>query len=78
MGAKYEDAYGKTGREYRKNPYAPSLSSIPASITEPDVGASTCASGNHRCKGIMGTLTAKEKKNASQRISCRDLLISLR
>ena len=30
-----------------------------ASTTEPPVGASTCASGNHVCTGHIGTFTEK-------------------
>ena len=53
---------GKSGIENRKNPYVPSFKRIPAKITEPAVGASTCASGNHICIGTIGTFTAKEAK----------------
>jgi hypothetical protein len=35
---------------------------IAARITEPPVGASTCASGNQVCTGHIGTLTAKAKE----------------
>jgi hypothetical protein len=37
-----------------------------ARITEPPVGASTCASGNQVCTGHIGTLTAKARKNAKK------------
>ena len=37
---------------------------IAARITEPPVGASTCASGSHVCTGTIGTLTANAAKNA--------------
>jgi hypothetical protein len=30
---------------------------MPAEITEPGVGASTCASGNQICKGMIGIFT---------------------
>jgi len=36
-----------------------------ARITEPAVGASTCASGNQVCTGHIGIFTANEAKNAS-------------
>ena len=38
---------------------------MPANITEPTVGASTWASGNHTWKGIVGNLkqNPKNKKN---------------
>ena len=35
-----------------------------ASMTEPAVGASTCASGSQVCSGNSGTLIAKARKNA--------------
>ena len=34
-------------------------------MTEPAVGASTCASGSQVCTGHIGSFTAKEAKNAS-------------
>ena len=37
-----------------------------AKITDPAVGASTCASGNQVCTGHIGNLTANELKNANQ------------
>ena len=42
-----------------------------ARITEPAVGASTCASGSQVWTGHIGILTAKEAKNASQSQVCR-------
>ena len=45
-GKKKIVACGKSGIRNRKNPYPPNFKSILASITEPTVGASTCASGN--------------------------------
>ena len=36
----------KTGKTKRKKPYPPNFNNKPAKITEPIVGASTCASGN--------------------------------
>ena len=38
---------------------------MPARITEPAVGASTCASGSQVCTGHIGIFTANEAKNAS-------------
>ena len=35
------------------------------------MGASTCASGNHKCNGTIGTLTEKPKNNKIQIINCR-------
>ena len=42
----------------------PIFSMTEASMTEPAVGASTCASGSQVCSGNSGTLIAKAKKNA--------------
>jgi hypothetical protein len=44
-----------------------------ARITEPPVGASTCASGSQVCTGHIGTFTAKARRNAIkiQRCSMR-------
>ena len=41
-----------------------------ARITEPAVGASTCASGSQVCTGHIGTLTANEAKKASHSQAC--------
>src|ERR1700709_409110 len=63
-GARKWLASGAIGNEKRMKPYAPSLSMIAASTTEPPVGASTCASGSHVWTGHIGTLTANAAKNA--------------
>src|SRR5947207_1462373 len=55
---------GSSGREKRRKPYVPIFSSTLASITEPAVGASVCASGSQVWNGNMGTFTAKPTKNA--------------
>src|ERR1035438_2071841 len=55
---------GKNGSEKRMKPYVPIFSRTPARITEPAVGASTCASGSHVWNGNIGTLMAKPRKNA--------------
>jgi len=34
------------------------------------VGASTCASGNHTCKGIIGIFTPKPKNNKVIQSNC--------
>src|ERR1035438_9967195 len=39
-----------------------------ARMTEPAVGASTCASCSQVCTGHIGNLTANEAKKASQRV----------
>src|ERR1700688_4204715 len=59
---------GKNGSEKRMKPYVPIFSKTPARITEPAVGASTCASGSHVWNGNIGTLMAKAKKNPQNRI----------
>ena len=43
---------------------------MPARITEPAVGASTCASGSQVCTGHIGIFTAKEAKKASHSQVC--------
>ena len=39
-------------------------------MTEPAVGASTCASGSQVCTGHIGIFTAKEAKKASHSHVC--------
>src|SRR5579864_6871730 len=70
-GAKYTDASGNIGSEKRMKPYPPILRRMPARMTEPAVGASTCASGSQVCTGHIGIFTAKEAKKASQAQVCR-------
>src|SRR5437773_5844328 len=55
---------GKNGSEKRMKPYVPIFSKTPARITEPAVGASTCASGSQVWNGNIGTLIANPTKNA--------------
>src|SRR5271155_4239106 len=64
-------ASGNIGKENRRNPYVPIFNSTPARITEPAVGASTCASGNHVWNGNIGTLIANPRKNAQKSQSCK-------
>src|SRR5881409_3235196 len=64
QGPKSTLASGKSGRQKRRKPYVPIFSSTPARVTEPAVGASTCASGSHVWNGNMGTLIANPTKNA--------------
>src|SRR6266496_1573011 len=45
---------------------------MPARITEPAVGASTCASGSQVCTGHIGIFTANEAKNASHAQVCNE------
>src|SRR5580693_7476602 len=51
-------------------PYVPIFNKTPAKITEPAVGASVCASGNHVWNGNMGTLIANAKKKAQNSNTC--------
>ena len=44
---------------------------MPARMTDPAVGASTWASGSQVWTGHIGTLMAKEAKNASHSHFCR-------
>ncbi len=48
----------------------PNLSSTPARMTEPAVGASTCASGSQVCSGNSGTLMAKASAKAAKHQIC--------
>src|SRR5881396_157338 len=57
---------GSSGRENRRNPYVPIFSSTLARITEPAVGASTCASGSQVWNGHIGTFTANPRKKAQK------------
>ena len=54
----------------RTNPYTPNFKRIPASKTEPIVGASTWASGSQMWKGNNGILDAKDKKKVNQSQYC--------
>ena len=45
---------------------------MPASTTEPAVGASTWASGSQVCTGHIGIFTAKEAKKARNSQYCSD------
>ncbi len=63
-------ASGKSGKPNFMKPYVPILSSTPARITDPGVGASTCASGSHVCSGTMGTLIAKLSAKAPSSVTC--------
>src|SRR3954471_16999003 len=61
---------GNIGSEKRMKPYPPSFSSTPARITEPAVGAWTCASGSQVWTGHIGILTANEEKKGSHSQVC--------
>src|SRR5579862_22104 len=61
---------GSSGSEKRMNPYVPILRRTLARITDPAVGASTCASGSQVWKGHMGTFTAKPRKKAQNTHHC--------
>src|SRR5271169_3812086 len=56
---------GKNGSEKRTKPYVPIFSNTPARMTDPAVGASTCASGSQVWNGNIGTLIANPMKNAT-------------
>src|SRR5438552_16973934 len=71
MGAKYAVALGRIGRLNRRNPYVPIFRRTADRITEPAVGASVCASGNHVWNGNIGTLMAKHRKKARKTHHCR-------
>src|SRR5258705_10818852 len=66
----WAEASGNIGSEKRTKPYPPIFSSTPARITEPAVGAWTCASGSQVWTGHIGILTAKLAKKASQSQVC--------
>ena len=59
-------ALKKKGIKTRIKPYAPIFSSMAANITDPSVGDSTCASGNHKCIGKIGILMLKDMKKHTQ------------
>ena len=63
-------ASGSSGREKRRKPYVPIFSRTLASITEPAVGASVCASGSQVWNGNIGTFTAKPTKKAQKTHHC--------
>src|SRR5665811_2075260 len=66
QGTAFTVISGKNPMQKRIMPYTPILSNTPARITEPAVGASTCASGSHVCTGNMGTLMANATKKAKK------------
>ena len=61
---------GNSGRQKRTSPYVPIFSMTDASMMEPAVGASTCASGSQVCSGNSGTLIANATKNARNSSIC--------
>src|SRR5207247_735702 len=65
-GAAARAADGNIGRQNRSSPYVPILRRTPARITEPAVGASTCASGSQVWNGKRGTLIAKARRKAEK------------
>src|SRR6516165_5269100 len=67
------DTVGKKGNEKRIKPYVPIFSRTPARITEPAVGASTCASGNQVWNGNIGTLMANPTMKAQNTHFCRSI-----
>ena len=69
-GRKKFDAKGNNGIRNLKNPYPPSFKRILAKITDPIVGASTCASGSHKWNGAIGIFVAKVKKRQIHKAFC--------
>src|SRR5207237_9022512 len=61
---------GRIGRAMRTKPYVPSFRRMAARITEPTVGASVWASGNHVWNGNMGTLMAKPMNRPANIHTC--------
>jgi len=70
LGVKYTVAVGNLPLSLRIIPYVPNFNKTPARITDPPVGASTCASGNQICTGTIGTFTAKDAKKALHLLRC--------
>src|SRR6266704_1451462 len=71
IGTKCLVPSGRIGKLNRRNPYVPIFSNTAARITEPAVGASTCASGSQVWNGNMGTLMANPTKNARNTQYCK-------
>jgi hypothetical protein len=67
IGVKYKVPSGNRGNENLISPYVPNFSKRTAKITDPNVGASTWASGNQICNGNTGIFAAKAIKNVIQR-----------
>ena len=64
-------AVGNSGKANRTRPYVPIFRSTPARMTEPAVGASTCASGSQVWNGKSGTLIANASVNARKNQNSR-------
>src|SRR5690349_17670237 len=62
IGAKYRDASGNNGRQYRRKPNVPTLSSTPTSSIAPSIGASAPPSGSQVWNGTRGALIANAMK----------------
>src|SRR6202046_2373268 len=71
-GAKSCDAEGQIASEKRRHTRPPIFKRIAARITEPAVGASTWASGSQVWTGHIGSLTAKEARNANHAQVCSE------
>src|SRR5438270_10955849 len=65
-GAHVWAGLGRMGMANRTKPDVPSFSRMAARITEPTVGASVWASGNHVWNGNIGTLMAKPMNNPAK------------
>ena len=69
-GARSRVASGNSGKASFMKPYVPIFKRTPARITDPAVGASTCASGSHVWNGTMGTLIANDSAKAASSTVC--------
>ena len=76
QGASFTDAAGNMERLKRRKPYVPIFSKTPARMTEPAVGACTCASGNQVCTGHIGTFTANAIRTTSAAVAVAAPFIS--
>src|SRR6185295_12340662 len=63
-GVDHDAPHGKNGIAKRTNPYVPIFRRTPARMTEPAVGASTCASGSQVWNGNIGTLIMNDSAKA--------------
>src|SRR2546421_4703867 len=62
-GAKYFEAFGNSGRQYRRMPKVPTLSRTPTSSAAAPAGAAPPASGSQVWNGKNGALIANARKN---------------
>jgi len=67
MDQKKRVPLGNNGKEKRIIPYVPNFNNNTAKRTDPNVGASTWASGNQICNGKSGILAANEIKKVNHK-----------